>query len=231
VTPRSWDARQALQIARRVPLYFEKAVLSGAIFNRSDLRGCGFYGSDLSKCDLFQADMKDCDLKLANIRGATLNRCNLEGAITWRIKYDRATQFSYVDTSKTDWSYNPQLKQDITLYQKKEQLKAEFPVIHFFWWLFGDCGRSLARVILRVIVIAAAFGVLYSFPISDASDIGYYRRYLSPILYSFSSLLGLGYEPSFCVSEITQVLTTVEGTIGYVMLAVLIAVFLSKVKD
>lgn len=231
ITPPNWNAKNVLKAPRKMPLYFEYADLSGACFNRVNLSLCSFYRANLQNCDLFGANLSNCDLKRADIRGASLNRSIIKGAITWHLKYNRKTQFSWIDTTETDWSYNQMLRQTISIYQKKEQLKVEFPTLACMWYLFGDYGRSISLVLLRMLIISVSFGFIYLLILPSFYSVGCFNRYVFPFIYSLSSFFGLGYKLGFEPTKVMQILSIIEGIAGYLMLGVLIAIFLSKVKD
>jgi hypothetical protein len=231
VTPLNWDASTVLQLPRSSPLFFEQADLSGTSFNRLDLIDCSFFEANLRDCDLYGTDLTGCDLKQSDISNAVLKNCKLKDAITWKMKYNRHTNFSYTDVSHTDWSFNPLLKQNILLYQRKEQLKEDSPFLHFVWQVFGDCGRSISLILSRVLILISIFTGIYYSLIPHWTQLCIYQRFISPLLFSISSFLGLLYEPQFIVTESINIVAIIEGLFGFLMLAVFVAVFLGRIQD
>jgi hypothetical protein len=231
VAPLEWDARSIFKLPRSTPLFFEQADLSGTNFNRSDLKYCSFFEANLRDCDLYGTDLTGCDLKQSNISNAILKNCKLKDAFTWKMKYNRHTNFSYTDVSHTDWSFNPLLKQNILLYQRKEQLKEDTPFLYFVWQVFGDCGRSISLILLRVLILISIFTGVYYFLIPNWMHLCTYQRFISPLLFSISSFLGLLYEPQFIVTESISIVAIIEGLFGFLMLAIFVAVFLGRIQD
>jgi hypothetical protein len=228
ISPYGWDARSVLKEHASIPLYFEHADLRGSTFNRLDLHDSSFYSADLRKCDFFGVDLSNCDLKYADFRGAILKRSVLKGAISYRLKYNRLTDFSFIDASSVDWSYNQDLRQDISLYQRMMQLRAEKKALFLLWDVFGDCGRSLWIVFRRSLEIMLLFGSLFLHYMPASESV--YDTFVPPFIYSATSFTGISYALPFSTQAI-QLLAATEGLLGLVMLAILIAMFLSRIQS
>lgn len=231
ITPKNWDGHAALGVRKKIPLFFECADLSGANLNRISFPNSSFFKANLQNCDLFGVDFTHCDLKYADLRKSNLQTCKLSKAVLWRIRYDRKTNFNYVDCSQTDWSYNPSLYQWIILFQRKEQLRKDSPFIYFLWSAFGDCGISISGVFVRVSIIIFIYYIIYIFFLCHNSTLCIYQKFISSFIFSVSSFFGLSYEPQFQLSETIKLLSLTEGMIGFVMIAILIAIFLGKIRD
>ena len=94
------------------------------------------------------------------------------------------------------------------------------------WWVTSDCGRSVVRWSLWILLLIFLFALIYTYV---AIDYGEHRTWFSGIYYSVVTITTLGYGDVLPASFVGQVVAIAEVISGYVMLGGLISIFSNKV--
>jgi hypothetical protein len=230
-----------------------KARLDHAHLDGADLSGAQLFGADLTGANLNAAKLDGADLGWANLSGASLLSAEISGTdlscavidgtnvahIVWdrrrmRGKYhgirgldscygnalfrrDAADQ-DYLDTLEMHWQGNPWL-------------------MRLFWaWGLIDYGRSIARVFLIAAVLIAAFGMIYTlapeiidFPICQGIAPESCRPGYSAFYFSITTYTTLGLGDVHPRTHLGEIFVSVEVTLGYLTLGLLLAVLADKV--
>ena len=126
--------------------------------------------------------------------------------------------------------FSRNIKDDMYLLRFKEK----FPKLHFLWWLFADCGRSLWRWALWSLIFGVVFALIYEI-IYFCSPATFKADFISPtwsgisfLYYSIVTFTTLGFGDIVPKSPWVQLLVTLEVIMGYVMLGGLISIFANK---
>ncbi len=98
--------------------------------------------------------------------------------------------------------------------------------IYKIWWLTSDCGRSVMRWVMCILLLVSVFAFLYTYVEIDYGD---YQTWLSPIYFSIVTITTLGYGDVMPASTAGQVVALAEVMSGYLMLGGLISIFSNKV--
>ena len=98
--------------------------------------------------------------------------------------------------------------------------------IYKMWWATSDCGRSVIRWSLWILLLIFFFALIYTYV---AIDYGEHQTWFSSIYYSVVTITTLGYGDVLPASFIGQVVAIAEVISGYVMLGGLISIFSNKV--
>ncbi len=123
-----------------------------------------------------------------------------------------------------------QIRDDMYLLKFKEKN----PVLHFLWWLFADCGRSLLRWALWSTGFAFYFAfnfylIDYAFPFAFAFNDAIQQQSLwSYIYYSVVTFTTLGFGDIIPTLEWVQRWVMAEVITGYIMLGGLISILANK---
>ncbi len=126
--------------------------------------------------------------------------------------------------------YSRKVKDDIYLLRYQEK----HPKLHFLWWLFADCGRSLSRWALWSLFFTFYFGLnffLIDYSLTDAfkfSDPLIERSLHSYVYYSVVTFTTLGFGDITPIISIAQKWVMAEVISGYVMLGGLISILANK---
>jgi hypothetical protein len=98
-------------------------------------------------------------------------------------------------------------------------------LIYHIWRITSDCGRSLGRWCIWIVLQVILFAVLYSLV---GVDYGKHPTFLSPVYFSVVTLTTLGYGDVVPMTWAGQVVAMVEVTTGYVMLGGLLSILSVK---
>jgi uncharacterized protein YjbI with pentapeptide repeats len=113
--------------------------------------------------------------------------------------------------------------------------KKKHPKMHFIWWLFADCGRSIFRWALWSILFAVLFAVIYHniYYLNDPTYFNQTHIYkewpsLSFLYYSVVTFTTLGFGDIVPKPGLLQFWVMLEVILGYIMLGGLISILANK---
>jgi len=210
-----------------------EAVLSRSILHRADLRAADLTGARLSEADLSyavftRASLCDADLKQSNVAHtcfglADLQRCRLLG-----IKNFKQADWVGADVRDMDlrgaYLVRRHISDENYLYEFQSQSRAH-QVIYWIWWFTSDCGRSLARWFVWLLVATLGYATIYT---QVAIDFGRYETWFSPVYFSFVTLTTLGYGDSVPMSLSAQIVVSLQAITGYMGLGGLLSILGNK---
>ena len=98
-------------------------------------------------------------------------------------------------------------------------------LIYYLWLVTSDCGRSLGRWCLWILLQALLFAFLYT--LVDI-DYGSYPTFLSPLYFSIVTLTTLGYGDVVPMTWSAQIVAMIEVCTGYIMLGGLLSILSIK---
>jgi uncharacterized protein YjbI with pentapeptide repeats len=207
-----------------------KADLSDADLRHSDLTGVRLRESVLRNADLTVSCLKGGDLSRCDLTGAIFNNADLRDARLRQITGYKKAQWYGVDIRDVNFAGAYMLRRFIVDENYLKEFRDASPLngfIYRVWLMTSNCGRSLPRWFLWILLIVAVFGGLYSLAWSgmdSRSDVSW----LSPFYYSVVTITTLGYGDVVPVSTLTRLLAICEVFIGYVMLGGLLSIFNNK---
>jgi hypothetical protein len=231
--------------------------LSGAYLAEADLAGADLRGADLSDANLSGADLSDANLSGADLSGADLSgtdvRCTdmslviLDGANVNELRYGpfssmRGHYFGVRGLTSChgnalfvrdaqDQDYLETLKRSID--QSPQGWRRRMKQMAFEAWALIDFGRSLAKPAMYALIIASAFGVLYSFDsgfdwgLMDYS--GSADTPLSPFYYSIVTYTTLGFGDITPQDWLGEIIVVAEVVLGYTTLGLLLSILANRV--
>ncbi|MFH1153500.1 MAG: pentapeptide repeat-containing protein [Pseudomonadota bacterium] len=182
--------------------------LSGSLFTRAVLQGSDLKNSNVLKASFDLADMRDCRLlgirNFASARwiGTDIRGLDLRGAYLVRRHI-------------ADENY---------LYEFKTRSRSH-GAIYWIWWFTSDCGRSLLRWFVWLLVVTFVFAGIYT---QVAIDYGDYRTVFSPVYFSIVTLTTLGYGDAIPMSLTAQIFVTIQAFTGYMGLGGLLSILGNK---
>jgi uncharacterized protein YjbI with pentapeptide repeats len=123
-----------------------------------------------------------------------------------------------------------EVRDDVYLMSFKEK----HPRLHFLWWLFADCGRSIWRWAVWSLGFALTFAIIFNAYYQDY-NLNFQSIYISPdhpflsfLYYSFVTFTTLGFGDIVPNNGWIQFWVALEVIIGYVMLGGLISILANK---
>jgi uncharacterized protein YjbI with pentapeptide repeats len=108
--------------------------------------------------------------------------------------------------------------------------KKKHPKMHFLWWLFADCGRSLLRWALWSILFAVLFAYVFFSMGPDAFTINSQLPYsgVTMLYYSVVTFTTLGFGDVIPNRIDAGMIVMLEVILGYIMLGGLISILANK---
>jgi hypothetical protein len=97
--------------------------------------------------------------------------------------------------------------------------------VYHLWKVTSDCGRSLSRWCLGIVLLVILFGWLY--PVLGM-DFGPEGGWIGPLYYSVVTLTTLGYGDIVPVTSAARIAAMIQVTLGYIMLGGLLSIFANK---
>ncbi len=211
-----------------------KSTLSGANLEGADLRCCIMRGTRLREtvlvnADLTGADMQGADLSLSIVTGALFNNVDLREARLRMMKDFKSAQWIGADIRDINFAGAYLMRRFVVdqNYLKEFRDRSRMSgIIYKIWWLTSDCGRSVSRWLVCILMLISTFSFLYTFVEIDYGD---YHTWLSPIYFSIVTITTLGYGDVLPASTAGQIVALAEVMSGYLMLGGLISIFSNKV--
>jgi uncharacterized protein YjbI with pentapeptide repeats len=216
-----------------------QARLSGATFSMSDLGGADLRCAHLAgarlrearleRADLTSADLRETDMALCRVRGATFNNADLRDARLRQLNgFERASWIG-ADIRDVNFAGAYRLRRFVADQNYIKEYRESSPLhrlLYYIWWATSDCGRSMLRWCVLILLQVLLFGALFSLV---QVDYGEHRTWLSPFYFSLVTLTSLGYGDVVPASAGGQILAMAEVVSGYIMLGGLIAIFSNRV--
>jgi uncharacterized protein YjbI with pentapeptide repeats len=216
-----------------------EAHLEHATLSLADLQGADLRHAVLRNARLREANLRDADATGADFRSAELSHCDVHGA-TFRQAdlrnaglrelrgYDAAAWIG-VDVRNVNFAGAYLLRRHIADENYLEEFRSRgrwSGAVYQIWRLTSDCGRSMSRWCLLILIQVLLFAWLFTLV-----DINYgpNETWLSPLYYSIVTLTSLGYGDVVPRSVGGQVVAMAEVVVGYVMLGGLISIFSNRI--
>ncbi|MCG8687336.1 MAG: pentapeptide repeat-containing protein [Desulfobacterales bacterium] len=210
-----------------------EAVLSRSIMKSADVRAADLTGARLSEADLShavftRACLCDADLKHSNVSHtrfglADLQRCRLLG-----IKNFKKADWIGADVRDMDlrgaYLVRRHISDENYLYEFQTQSKFH-KFIYWIWWFTSDCGRSLKRWFIWLLVATLGYAAIYT---QVAIDFGVNETWFSPIYFSFVTLTTLGYGDALPTTLAGQIIVSLQAITGYMGLGGLLSILGNK---
>ena len=212
----------------------EGSTLSMADFKGADLRSANLRNSrireaKLLNADFTSADLRNTDMALSNVTGATFNNTDMrEARLRLVTGYEKASWIG-VDIRNVNFAGAYGLRRfahDQNFIKEFRSSSRLASLIYYLWWITSDCGRSMVRWCLWIVILAFFFGWMYTFVEIDYGD---HPTGISPVYFSVVTLTSLGYGDVTPASLSGQVIAMIEVIAGYVMLGGLLSIFSNKI--
>jgi hypothetical protein len=223
--------------------HLEGADLSGALLFGANLEGANLNAAKLDGADLGWANLSDAAMLSAEVNGTDLSCALLAGANVAHLVWDRRRmRGKYHGIRGLDSCYgNALFRRDAADQDYLDTLEMHWqgkPWLTRLFWAWGliDYGRSIARVFLIATTLILFFGVIYyfwpaliEFPICDGFAPENCHPGYSAFYFSITTYMTLGFGDVHPKTHLGEIIVSVEVTLGYLTLGLLLAVLADKV--
>jgi uncharacterized protein YjbI with pentapeptide repeats len=219
----------------------ERANLSKNDLSAIDLSGANLANANLLSSDLARADLRGAVLTHANLHEATLSGADVSGALMQSanfanakvdgIRYDRKARFRGIRVGGCYGSSRFRRYAEDQDYI--EEFKEAHPISYRLWLVLTDCGRSMSRVVLWSLALAALFGLIFfalgedAFVIAQKDSLGWGP--FTMFYYSLVTFTTLGFGDITPRTPLAAAVVMLEVVVGYMMLGILISILATKV--
>jgi len=205
------------------------ANLEGADLRNVCLRNARIREANLTDTDFTNADLREADMALSNVAGATFNNADMREVRLRKVDNFNSAMWIGVDFRDINFAGAYRLRRfalDQNFIKEFRESSRLSSALYYLWWISSDCGRSLFRWCLCIVLLAFFFAWIYSFV---RIDYGLHPTILSPLYYSVVTLTTLGYGDVSPASLTGQVVAMIEVITGYIMLGGLLSIFNNKI--
>ncbi|THB81582.1 MAG: hypothetical protein D3926_01465 [Desulfobacteraceae bacterium] len=207
---------------------FSRSSLHSADLRAADLTGARLAESDLSHAVFNRATLVECDLKQSNVAHTRFDLADLRQCRLLSIKNFKTAVWLGADIRDMDLRGAYLVRRFISdenyLFEFKSQSRLH-AMIYWIWWFTSDCGRSLLRWLVWLVVATLVYAGLYTLVSIDYGD---YPTWYSPIYFSFVTLTTLGYGDAVPMTFTAQVIVTLQAVTGYMGLGGLLSILGNK---
>jgi uncharacterized protein YjbI with pentapeptide repeats len=220
--------------------YLRGATLSGANLRGADLRRASLIaatlgGANLSLADFTEANLSRAVLSGADLSGANLNKTNLSLAdlsnaeltnVIWQFSTMRGC---YLGIRGLDSCYGNALFRRAAADQDfldalEAHLKDSWREALFWAWGLINYGRSLFRVAILALGLAAVYGTIYKIFPETLNYKESAQTWFTPYYFSIVTYTTLGFGDVKPANLAGEIIVTTEVILGYTTLGLLLAV-------
>jgi hypothetical protein len=209
--------------------HLQKATLRDAVLSNANLQEASLPESDLRGANMRETDLRGANLRKANLKYAILYGANFENAAVDDVTYNRHGRYKGIRISSCYGS--PRFRRFAQDQEFIEEFRGEwwrFP-LYLLWLVISDCGRSLMLWLLWSVLIVLFFAMKFYFMGSEALVIPEMSwTFPTMIYYSAVNFATLGFGVIVPKTQIAAWCILFEIIMGYIMLAGLISIFVTK---
>ncbi len=205
-----------------------KADLGGANLSAARLRNARLREASLNDTNMVGANLQGCDFALCDVDGAVFNNADMREARLRAISNFKTAEWYGVDIHNINFAGAYRVRRHIideNFLKEFRQSGRMARAVYELWRMTSDCGRSIARWFVCVLMVSYFFAAVYVY---TNIDYGPHQTWISPWYFSVVTLTTLGYGDILPVSMAAKLVAMTEVAIGYLMLGGLISIFANK---
>lgn len=207
---------------------FSRSIMVSADLRASDLRRARLSEADLSNAIFTRARLEESDLKQSNVLNTNFELANMKGCRLLGIRNFKKADWIGADIREMDlrgaYLVRRYIADENYLFEFQTQSRLN-KIIYWAWWVTSDCGRSLMRWFVWLVVATLVFAGIYT---QVNIDYGAHETWFSPIYFSFVTLTTLGYGDVVPSTFSAQVFVTLQAITGYMGLGGLLSILGNK---
>lgn len=198
--------------------------LAGETLRGVDLSNIDFYGANLEKTVFESVNLTNSWLSHSNLRGTHFNWSKMENVLIDEVDFDERTSFLGVDLKGVNFTLAALLHEHAISEQRIEHLRRRSPLLAWFLKETCDYGRSFHRFVWCCLALIVYFG--FGFYLLPNALNG--NHLWDSMYFSFITFIKASSKDLFVTSPYGQIWYMSEAAIGYIMLAVLVAIIIRK---
>ena len=200
---------------------------------RTDLRASNLKNAKLSEIDLTdaiftRANLVKSDLKHSNVAGTNFELADMQGSRLLGIKNFQKAFWVGADIRDLDlrgaYLVRRYISDENYLFEFRSMSRFH-RAIYFVWWASSDCGRSLFRWFVWLVILTLIFAAVYT---QVDIDYGDHATIFSPVYFSFITLTTVGYGDAVPASLTAQIFVALQAITGYMGLGGLLSILGNK---
>jgi uncharacterized protein YjbI with pentapeptide repeats len=205
-----------------------KADLTGADFRCAHLNGARIREANLTESNFTAADLRGADLSLSRLDRAVFNNADLRDSRLRAVESFHTAEWIGADIRDINFAGAYQLRRHLVdenylwEFRKSSALSA---FIYHIWKVSSDCGRSLVRWCLWVVLLNLLFAWIYTLV---GMDFGPGGSWVTPLYFSVVTLTTLGYGDIVPVTPAERIVVMTQVSLGYLLLGGLLSIFANK---
>ena len=202
-----------------------KADLTGADLRCVEAEGARFREAVLDRADFTSARLNGADLSKSSVTGASFRNALIREARLRSVRGFEKADWIGVDIHNINFAGAYRLRRFVIDQNYLMEFRQSGPIHkwwYWIWWITSDCGRSLTRWGMWIVLLTLIFAWIYSLV---GVDFGDHPTWLSPYYYSVVTFTTLGYGDVVPMTPAAQTVAMVEVFFGYVMLGGLLSIF------
>ena len=207
---------------------FIKASLKGADMRCADLKNARFREADLRDVDFTEAVLKSSDLSMARVEGANFSNADMRDSRLRLISGYKKASWIGTDLRNINFAGAYLMRRfasDQNFLKEFKESSRISRVIYYLWLVTSDCGRSMARWCMWILLLVLFFSWLYSMV---GVDYGPHPTTLSNLYLSVVTLTTLGFGDVIPKTALGQIVVMTEVITGYIMLGGLLSILSNK---
>jgi uncharacterized protein YjbI with pentapeptide repeats len=227
---------------------FGHATLKETVFFNAKMHNSTLTGANIEKCDFRTADLSnsrmreakiadsdftrakitDVDLSYTNVKHSIFNDADLRSTTLRNMTNYESCSWIGVDIRNVNFSSAYRIRRFIVDQNYIDEFKTTnklYEFIYFIWWITSDCGRSMMRWLILILIQILFFAFVYSFvELKFSVD----ENWFSYIYFSIVTTTTLGYGDIIPVTPMAQIIASIQVAMGYTMLGGFLSILTNK---
>lgn len=207
---------------------FTSSQISTSDFRCVNLHSARMREAKLLECDFTGANMEHISISSTAVSNSVFNEVSLNGSRIRSIEGYETAHWIGTDIRDINFAGAYHLRRFIQdenyIYEFKNKSKMHL-YYYYIWKITSNCGRSLSRWLILILIQIALFTIIYTIV---EVDYGKYESVVSPLYYSISTMTTLGYGDVVPASGAAQIAASLQVVFGYIMLGGLLSILTNK---
>ncbi len=207
---------------------FIKGCLRGADMRCADLKNARLREADLREADFTEAVLQSSDLSMSRVEGANFSNADMRDCRLRLISGYKKAMWIGTDLRNVNFAGAYLMRRfasDQNFLKEFKEAGRISRIVYYLWLITSDCGRSMARWCIWIVMLIFFFTWLYSMV---GIDYGPHPTSISNLYLSVVTLTTLGFGDVIPSSALGQVIVMAEVITGYIMLGGLLSILSNK---
>jgi len=205
-----------------------KADLAGADMRCALLNGARIREANLTESDFTAAELRGADLSLSQLDRAVFNNADLRDSRLRAVESFETAEWIGADIRDINFAGAYRLRRHLVDENYLWELRNSSTLgafIYHIWKYSSDCGRSVFRWCLWVVLLNVLFAWIYTLV---GIDFGSGESWVAPLYFSVVTLTTLGYGDIVPLTPAARMVAMTQVSLGYLLLGGLLSIFANK---